>query len=744
MSAMGSAGESSSNALAAIPQLLTDLTHAVDLLLKENEALRGAASSQAPAQASTMRMCHADAAHPPQCGVSTAMFSAFDNAALEEMQLDSEVLRPLPSADESLVRLVDSSVQLSLPDFTEEENQEGQEYNNEDGDASIQRSFPITAFRCLREDWMEYRLDEVKRHIRNLQHSRGCVQNSMLTMSPARVHSGDIIQEGGLLQHLIIHPHSWKGMLWDMLSVLILAMDLLLAPMFAFGVNQPQYSLTFSASFWSLDVIFQFFIGIYSQGVLDTRPSEIASKYLKTSFLFDMTLVTMDWAFVIIGNSEVANKLLRWNKAVRFFRFARVIRMLRIFKLVEALASLDLLLHSRTEAASETVRTVSRNLRKILAVVIVNHFIACAWYGLSVFTEDTFGVKGWASALPSDYDHDAPSAFYNYTTALHWALTQFTPASMEVHPLNAYERLFTVFVMLLSVLAFSWVVASMTSSMTQLMNEKAHRTKQKELVNRYILERKVSLELSTRIDEYLTREMVRMEERALVESEVALLGSLPEALQRELHAEVHTKVLLKLPVLSALSSHDPKIVVHICHKAMADEFLFVGNQLWCMDDVATKMYFVQQGDLLSSYRLGALSTESRKRLSPDARAGDILSEHALWLNWRYLGDMCGMTDVNVVTLSAEKFVAVVQNSVAAVELLFRYADCFQQWVHHDSGDDLALVCNMVAAARLAKTASERCAGPLGPPAEDAVGRAHSSASSNNRSTILGFITRLVT
>ena len=39
---------------------------------------------------------------------------------------------------------------------------------------------------------------------------------------------------------------------------------------------------------------------------------------------------------------------------------------------------------------------------------------------------------------------ESKNLWYKYSTALHWSLTQFTPASMEVMPQNEYERFFTV------------------------------------------------------------------------------------------------------------------------------------------------------------------------------------------------------------------------------------------------------------------------------------------------------------
>eukprot|EP00438_Fugacium_kawagutii_P026712 Skav219970 [mRNA] locus=scaffold2879:389420:443892:+ [translate_table: standard] len=59
---------------------------------------------------------------------------------------------------------------------------------------------------------------------------------------------------------------------------------------------------------------------------------------------------------------------------------------------------------------------------------------------------------------------------YRYATALHWSLTQFTPATVDVHPQNLVERTFAILVLIFGLVLFSSFVSSITASMTQLRN----------------------------------------------------------------------------------------------------------------------------------------------------------------------------------------------------------------------------------------------------------------------------------
>merc|ERR1712139_444488 len=88
---------------------------------------------------------------------------------------------------------------------------------------------------------------------------------------------------------------------------------------------------------------------------------------------------------------------------------------------------------------------------------------------------------------------------YKYLSALHWTLTQFTPAGMEVYPHNPTERAFAVVVLLFALVFFSSFLSSITSAMTQLRQLNYATDQQFSLLRRFLKERQVSRELSTRI-----------------------------------------------------------------------------------------------------------------------------------------------------------------------------------------------------------------------------------------------------
>merc|ERR1719191_2017613 len=97
-------------------------------------------------------------------------------------------------------------------------------------------------------------------------------------------------------------------------------------------------------------------------------------------------------------------------------------------------------------------------------IVSLAHLLGCGFWGISKFGrnfQDSWDLEpGWASAF------NGSSVSYRYTTALHWSLTQFTPASMDLHPTNTLERAYSVVVIMLALVVFSSFVSSITAAMT--------------------------------------------------------------------------------------------------------------------------------------------------------------------------------------------------------------------------------------------------------------------------------------
>lgn len=178
----------------------------------------------------------------------------------------------------------------------------------------------------------------------------------------------------------------------------------------------------------------------------------------------------------------------RGMRVIRALRLLRVSRMLRLAKMKGVLSDIF------GVVTSEFARTGIRVLTLLAFVISVNHFVACGWYWICTY--DVFNVKltrevSWVHVYGSSYDWQL-SYLYLYATALHWSLTLFTPASMEVVPRDLAERVYCVLVLLFAMVTFSTFISSITQAMTSLRNFREQDTRARAEVRQYFRRNDVS------------------------------------------------------------------------------------------------------------------------------------------------------------------------------------------------------------------------------------------------------------
>merc|ERR1719245_570310 len=106
----------------------------------------------------------------------------------------------------------------------------------------------------------------------------------------------------------------------------------------------------------------------------------------------------------------------------------------------------------------------------MMVLLVICHWIACTFFYLGNLDMDSSWIK--------DFGFEGDFWVYQYLVALHFSLTQFTPASMHVQPTNLLERSFTVGLVLFALFGFSYIVGSMSGSLTQLRGIHAKQHKQ--------------------------------------------------------------------------------------------------------------------------------------------------------------------------------------------------------------------------------------------------------------------------
>eukprot|EP00927_Polykrikos_kofoidii_P046310 TRINITY_DN40533_c0_g1_i1.p1 TRINITY_DN40533_c0_g1~~TRINITY_DN40533_c0_g1_i1.p1 ORF type:complete len:1029 (+),score=174.14 TRINITY_DN40533_c0_g1_i1:195-3089(+) len=481
----------------------------------------------------------------------------------------------------------------------------------------------------------------------------------------------------GLTTGKAIHPNSKLRMSWDLIGVLLIFHDLIMIPMntFPLPIGYIEFQREFdvwSATFWTVDVGVSFVTGYFSsEGFVVLQRSKVAANYFRTWLVLDLFVVSVDWSTMAIGFSGATGYLRMGKTASRFLRIIRLLRFLKLSSLFEELMM---------RVNSEYILTVTGLIKSLLFMVIMNHYLACCWYALSTALDDS-GHRAWTQKAFGVITEDmSPNTrlLYYYSTSLHWSLTQFTPASMEVTPCNAYERFFNVVVILVALVIFSSFVSSITTAMTHIRNINAAKTAREAAIRSYFAENSISAALASRVWHYMGKNKC-VGTRRLREADIPSLGALPQEILDQLHEEVRMPVICVHPFFQYYSQLDKISSLKLTTQAVREASLKPLERYAHWED-PQDMVFVVHGQL-EYHPESNHSRHSRQTPIEEVLPGGWACEATLWCsNPRLEGPLVAWLQTNcmVLLVAADKAREIVQAHSTTKRFAKRYAELFVQ------------------------------------------------------------------
>jgi len=480
------------------------------------------------------------------------------------------------------------------------------------------------------------------------------------------------------LQRFMLHPCSTKRLVWDLLSMSVLGYDLVTIPLVE-AFNPPITSFMvgmtwFVLCFWTLDMGASFLTGYQEGKRAVLEPKLVAWNYLKSWFPLDVLIVSCDWFYVlIVGQGTSAARL---GRSLRIARAVRTLRLMRMLKLKRILQEIQ------DNINTESISIIFGIAKIVLFLLAANHIVACCWYGLGVSAEE--GSPSWVrkNAMASR------SLAYQYTTSLHWSLTQFTPASMEVQPTNSSERLFAVCVLMLAMLSFSSFLSILTASAVALKNIATNESRQFWMLRRYLRDWGVCRRTGLRIQRYLEFAYKRQQQR-VQEKDVQLLDLLSGPLREELKYETFAGHLSGHPLFSSCVARQ-----RVFSRALAAVSLARDDLAFDCGEQASKMIFISCG--LLEYMIGdvegqSLMSEAESTPTPTDAVleGQWVSEAVLWTTWLHLGDLRALQMCQLITIDAQRFGEAIQTIKPLWNTVRLYADGFISELNSAEKDDLS-------------------------------------------------------
>lgn len=400
----------------------------------------------------------------------------------------------------------------------------------------------------------------------------------------------------------LLLPDSKIHTAWEIFGLLLIIYELITLPYkLVFEVTGGPGLQNFdfvSMSYFLTDIVKNFNLCIYQQGLLITQPWRIIKTYLKGWFVIDL-VASVPFQYVIGGNSASGTRMLR---IVRLARFLKILRLLKVAKVKKLLR--------RLEETTDTYFFASFMLRMskvILWLTLLSHFSACAWYlvGKTSVPDNpgSDGPKSWIEKIsPAIEDDDDDRVFMLYLNALYFSLATMTTVGYgDLSPVNSDEKLFGIFYFLLSIVAFSGVVGSVGEVLHAFQNASASKRSQLSELKQYMRWRKIPTHIQQKLRHFLTYSLEHCESD-LADQEDQILEQLSPALRQQVCSFVYGDAFKNLTCLAWLFEDRRTLPKDVFLTHVRTELHGPGDLIFIAGELADKVYALYEGTMIMMKR----------------------------------------------------------------------------------------------------------------------------------------------
>ncbi|CAE7942429.1 unc-103 [Symbiodinium sp. KB8] len=420
---------------------------------------------------------------------------------------------------------------------------------------------------------------------------------------------------------------------------------------------------------WIIDIVATFLRGFINPrtGFVEMRLKQITLNYLTGWFVPDLAMLSSDIMSLFALDLRTVETL----TLLRLFRNLRLFRLLKMAGRLSLIKELVLGLNMGLEWTSLYVETILTVLKHVSIIALLCHFTACAWYALGDLSSDEMT---WIATYREKLNLPEETGWsFFYALSLHWALTQFTPAAMDVVAVNTPERLFSLFATLSGLIMFSFFIGSINQSLARFSTLTAQEVKTSQMVRRYVTEKRVSVELSADILRCIRQRGIGRETSKVVFGDIPALKHLPDKVRSALKQEVGMPILETHGMIRHATLINYGDVAPLCANALQELSVVYREELFQAGAKGELMYFVRDGKL-------AYSWDETPHLVEDVLPDMRVSEAVLWLNWEYRGRLgCGSQSAHIFQLDGDGFRKVIARSTH-MDLFALYARLFVKMI----------------------------------------------------------------
>lgn len=465
-----------------------------------------------------------------------------------------------------------------------------------------------------------------------------------------------LVDENSFVQKFVFHPDALPRLAWLCFGMLLIFWDVVTIPLILGGVDNATMEFLYWASFvtlgyWIFDLLVNFLTGYDTGAGIEMRPRKIAWHYARSWFIPDLILVIIELLIKIlefVANTTEELGSVRVLRIVRVMRFLRLLRLQKIARIGELIAK---------HFTSLTFWLTAKIASGMVFILVVNHYLAIFFMAIGLQGRQD-GVRSWLVA----YEVEDTEFWDVYAISLHWSLTQFTPATNNIGPVNSLERLFAICVVLVALALFSSFLSSITNAVTALRAVRLDYETREAQIRQFFNERNLPAALLAQVKAFMRMRSSAI--RRVLEKDVKLLAELPDALKKKLHAEMFLSPISALPWMPSILRESTEFLEKVCHGAVDERIARPGIDLFVPDSESEGAIIASSDGLVYTRREIFLRYKqpfvNNSTGVVAIRPGMRLAEVGLWAVWRHRGHLTTETTCPYLFINAADFAEIAQ------------------------------------------------------------------------------------